>query len=101
MAEEDTSQPPPPLIALPEAPHMVSYVKLPILKKDEAANEIEVPFITAHQILARTRERKAKSTLLMAISDDHLARFHRIKDAKTLSAAIQTRFGGNVESKKM
>nr|GEX62347.1 hypothetical protein [Tanacetum cinerariifolium] len=34
-------------------------------------------------------------------ADEHLARFHRIKDAKTLWAAIKTRFGGNVESKKM
>nr|GEU78875.1 ribonuclease H-like domain-containing protein [Tanacetum cinerariifolium] len=30
----------------------------------------------------------------MAIPDEHLARFHGIKDAKTLWAAIKTRFGG-------
>nr|GEU43424.1 xylulose kinase-1 [Tanacetum cinerariifolium] len=71
------------------------------ITKDEASNEIEVPPVTAQQILARTRERKAKSTLFMTIPDEHLARFHRIKDAKTLWAAIKTRFGGNVESKKM
>nr|GEU44764.1 hypothetical protein [Tanacetum cinerariifolium] len=52
--------------------------------KDEAGNQIEVPPVTAHQILVRTRERKAKSTLLMAIPDEHLARFHKIKDANTL-----------------
>nr|GEV91393.1 hypothetical protein [Tanacetum cinerariifolium] len=99
MAREDTSQPPPPPIASTEAPQMVSSVKLPILNKDEAGNKVEVPLVTAQQILARTRERKAKSTLLMAISDEHLARFHRIKDAKTLWAAIKTRFSSNVESK--
>nr|GEU65175.1 ribonuclease H-like domain-containing protein [Tanacetum cinerariifolium] len=71
------------------------------MTKDEAGNEIEVPLVTTQQILARTRERKAKSTLLMAILDEHLARFYRIKDAKTLWAAIQSRFGGNAESKKM
>nr|GEW32973.1 hypothetical protein [Tanacetum cinerariifolium] len=60
---------------------------------DEAGNEIEVPPITVQQILARTKERKAKSTLLMAIPDEYLARFHGIKDAKTLWAAIKTRFG--------
>nr|GEV36402.1 integrase, catalytic region, zinc finger, CCHC-type, peptidase aspartic, catalytic [Tanacetum cinerariifolium] len=60
----------------------------------EASNEVEVPPVTAQQILARTRERKAKSTLLMAIPDEHLARFYRIKDAKTLWAAIKNRFGG-------
>nr|GFA08415.1 xylulose kinase-1 [Tanacetum cinerariifolium] len=68
---------------------------------DEAGNEVEVPPVTAQQILARTKERKAKSTLLMAILDKHLARFHGIKYAKTLWDAIKTRFGGNVESKKM
>nr|GEX62867.1 ribonuclease H-like domain-containing protein [Tanacetum cinerariifolium] len=64
------------------------------MTKDEAGNEVEVPPVTAEQILARTRERKAKITLLIAIPDEHLARFHRIKDAKTLWAAIKTRFGG-------
>nr|GEZ19447.1 putative Gag-polypeptide of LTR copia-type [Tanacetum cinerariifolium] len=87
---EDTSQPPPPPIASPEAsPDGVIFH----ITKDEAGNEIQVPPITAQQILARKRERKAKSTLLMAILDEHLTRFHRIKDAKTLWAAIQTRFG--------
>nr|GFB97368.1 xylulose kinase-1 [Tanacetum cinerariifolium] len=71
------------------------------MTKDEAGNEIEVPPVTTQQILARTRERKAKSTLLMAIPDEHLVRFYGIKDAKTLWAAIKTRFGGNTESKKM
>nr|GEX93514.1 ribonuclease H-like domain-containing protein [Tanacetum cinerariifolium] len=71
------------------------------MRKDKAGNEVDIPPITAHQILARTRERKAKSTLLMAIPDDHLARFHGIKDAKTLWVAIKTRFDGNDESKKM
>nr|GEU89814.1 hypothetical protein [Tanacetum cinerariifolium] len=61
--------------------------------KDKADNEVEVPPVTAHQILARTTERKAKSTLLMVIPDEHLTRFHRIKDAKTLWAAIKTKFG--------
>nr|GEU59696.1 hypothetical protein [Tanacetum cinerariifolium] len=75
-----------------------SVVQMP---KDEAGNEIKVIHVTAQQILARTKERKAKSTLLMAIPDEHLARFHGIKDTKTLWAAIKTRFCGNVESKKM
>nr|GEU45138.1 hypothetical protein [Tanacetum cinerariifolium] len=137
MEGKNTSQPLPPPIASTEAPHMVSSVKLPILKKgeyilwtmkmeqylahtdyallevilnansavqrtkDEVGNKVEVPPVTAQQILARTRERKAKRTLLMTILDEHLARFHGIKDAKTLWAAIKTRFGGNAESKKM
>ncbi|GJR47083.1 hypothetical protein Tco_1315186 [Tanacetum coccineum] len=44
---------------------------------------------------------KAKSTLLLAIPDEHLLKFHGIKDAKTLWEAIKARFGGNKELKKM
>nr|GEX97143.1 ribonuclease H-like domain-containing protein [Tanacetum cinerariifolium] len=71
------------------------------ITKDEAGNEIEVPPVTTQQLLARTRERKAKSTLLMVIPDEHLARFNGIQDAMTLWAAIKTKFSGNAESKKM
>nr|GEZ44261.1 ribonuclease H-like domain-containing protein [Tanacetum cinerariifolium] len=71
------------------------------MTKDEAGNEIKVPPVTTQQILARTLERKAKRTLIMAILDEHLTRFHGIKDAKTLWAAIKIRFGGNAESKKI
>nr|GEY83470.1 ribonuclease H-like domain-containing protein [Tanacetum cinerariifolium] len=99
MAEEDTSQPPQPPIASPEVPQMVSYVKLPNLKKGEYILwTVKMEQYLAHtdyalweQILARTKERKANSTLLMAIPDEHLARFHGIKDAKTLWAVIKTR----------
>ncbi|GJY13773.1 ribonuclease H-like domain-containing protein [Tanacetum coccineum] len=41
------------------------------------------------------------SILLLAILDEYQLRFHGIKDAKSLRAAIKSRFGGNVESKKM
>nr|GEX00534.1 ribonuclease H-like domain-containing protein [Tanacetum cinerariifolium] len=108
MAREDTSQPPPPPIASPEAHHMVSSVKLPILKKGEYILwAMKMKQYLAHtdyalweQILARTRERKAKSILLMDIPDEHLARFHGIKDTNTLwpfqmsTLLIKTRFGG-------
>ncbi|GJU09803.1 ribonuclease H-like domain-containing protein [Tanacetum coccineum] len=83
---------------------MVSTIKLPILKKvttDEIGVETEVPPKTTQALLARHRERKAKSILLLAIPDEYQLRFHAIKDAKTLWAAIKSRFGGNVESKKM
>nr|GEV93073.1 uncharacterized mitochondrial protein AtMg00810-like [Tanacetum cinerariifolium] len=108
MAGEDTIQPPPPPpIASPEAPQMVSSEVIlngnsaVQMTKDEVGNEIEVLLVTAQQILARTRERKAKSTLLMAIPDEHLARFYGIKDAKTLWATIQTIFGGNADSPRL
>ncbi|GJU92637.1 ribonuclease H-like domain-containing protein [Tanacetum coccineum] len=67
---------------------------------NENGVETEVPPKTAQALLQRQRERKAKSILLLAI-DEYQLRFHGIKDAKTLWAAIKNRFGGNVESKKM
>ncbi|GJZ62555.1 hypothetical protein Tco_0618692, partial [Tanacetum coccineum] len=124
-------------IALVESPHMVSTVKLPILKKgeytlwsmrmeqyltnidysllqvilngdgpiqvttNENGVETKVPPKTAQALLQRQRERKAKSIFLLAILDEYQLRFHGIKDAKSLWAAIKSRFGGNVESKKM
>nr|GEV93707.1 hypothetical protein [Tanacetum cinerariifolium] len=56
---------------------------------------------TKAQKLAMKNELKAKSTLLLTILDDHLLKFHSIKNAKSLWEAIKIRFGGNKESKKM
>ncbi|GKB85174.1 hypothetical protein Tco_0957446 [Tanacetum coccineum] len=63
--------------------------------------ETEVPLKTVQALLQRQRERKAKIILLLAIPDECQLRFHGIKDAKSLWAAIKSRFGGNVKSKKM
>ncbi|GJV80479.1 ribonuclease H-like domain-containing protein [Tanacetum coccineum] len=60
-----------------------------------------IPPKTAEQKLTIKNELKAKSTLLLAIPDEHLLKFYGIKDAKSLWEAIKTRFGGNKESKKM
>ncbi|GKA47056.1 hypothetical protein Tco_0739939, partial [Tanacetum coccineum] len=81
----------------PQASHTLSAIKLHILKK-----VIKVlPPKTAKEILARERERKARTTLLMALPEDHLAKFHKMTDAKEMLEAIKSRFGGNDESKKM
>ncbi|GJW70687.1 putative ribonuclease H-like domain-containing protein [Tanacetum coccineum] len=66
-----------------------------------ASAEGPIPLKTAEQKLVRKNESKAKSTLLLAIPDEHLLKFHGIKDAKTLWEAIKARFGGTKESKKM
>ncbi|GKA22332.1 ribonuclease H-like domain-containing protein [Tanacetum coccineum] len=60
-----------------------------------------LPPKTAEEILARERERKARTTLLMALPEDHLAKFHKMTIAKEMWEAIKSRFGGNNESKKM
>ncbi|GJS18748.1 hypothetical protein Tco_0413220 [Tanacetum coccineum] len=53
-----------------------------------------IPLKTTKQKLARKNELKAKSTLLLAIPDEHLLKFHGVKDAKTLWEAIKTRSKG-------
>ncbi|GJV80508.1 hypothetical protein Tco_1516378 [Tanacetum coccineum] len=60
-----------------------------------------LPPKTAEEILARERKRKARTTLLMALPEDHLAKFHKMTHAKEMWEAIKSRFYGNDESKKM
>ncbi|GJT09294.1 ribonuclease H-like domain-containing protein [Tanacetum coccineum] len=56
---------------------------------------------TAKQLAARRNQERVKSILLFAIPDEYLLKFHNVPDAKSLWAAIKSRFGGNEESKKM
>ncbi|GKA87550.1 ribonuclease H-like domain-containing protein, partial [Tanacetum coccineum] len=56
---------------------------------------------TAKQLVARRNQERVKSILLLAIADEYLLKFHNVVDAKSLWEAIKSRFGGNVESKKM
>nr|GFC39568.1 xylulose kinase-1 [Tanacetum cinerariifolium] len=60
-----------------------------------------LPPKTVEEVMAREKERKARTTLLMALPEDHLAKFHKMADAKETWEAIKSRFGGNDESKKM
>ncbi|GJT72551.1 hypothetical protein Tco_1031837 [Tanacetum coccineum] len=46
------------------------------------STEGPIPPKTAEQKLARKHELKAKSTLLLAIPDEHILKFHGIKDEK-------------------
>ncbi|GJZ23883.1 hypothetical protein Tco_0561342 [Tanacetum coccineum] len=50
--------------------------------------------------VAQTTTNDARSMLLMALPNEHLMTSNQYKDAKTLFAAIQTRFGGNKATKK-
>ncbi|GJS47182.1 putative ribonuclease H-like domain-containing protein [Tanacetum coccineum] len=90
-----------------ETTQTVSALKLPVLKTgDYDLWRMRMEQYLTHTDyalweLARKNELKAKSTLLLAIPDEHLLKFHGIKDAKTLWEAIKARFGGNKESKKM
>ncbi|GJY39142.1 hypothetical protein Tco_0425506, partial [Tanacetum coccineum] len=74
----------------------------PVSVTTDTSGQIKIlPPKTAEEIVARERERKARTTLLMAIPEDHLAKFHKMTDAKDMWNAIKSRFGGNDESKKM
>ncbi|GJY96250.1 ribonuclease H-like domain-containing protein [Tanacetum coccineum] len=56
---------------------------------------------TAKQLAATRNQERITSILLLAIPDEYLLKFHNVPDAKSLWAAIKSRFGGNKESKKM
>ncbi|GJV33489.1 hypothetical protein Tco_1393889 [Tanacetum coccineum] len=64
----------------------------PNIASASAGTEGPIPPKTAEQKLARKNEVKAKRTLLLAIPNEHLLKFYRIKDAKTLWVAIKARF---------
>ncbi|GJS55016.1 putative ribonuclease H-like domain-containing protein [Tanacetum coccineum] len=103
---DDNPPPPPPVTPTQQAPHTLSTIKLHILKKLQVSTDTNgqimvLPPKTAEEILARERERKARTTLIMSIPKDHLAKFHKMTDAKEMWEAIKSRFGGNDESKKM
>nr|GFC69019.1 ribonuclease H-like domain-containing protein [Tanacetum cinerariifolium] len=66
-----------------------------------ASAEGPIPSKTAEQNLARKNKLKSKSTLMLAIPNEHLLKFHACKDAKSLWEAIKNMFKGNKELKKM
>ncbi|GJS66165.1 putative ribonuclease H-like domain-containing protein [Tanacetum coccineum] len=73
----------------------------PVSITTDTSGQIKVlPPRTAEEIVARERERKARTTLLMALPEDHLAKFHKMTDAKEMWDAIKSRFGGNDESRE-
>nr|GEX82928.1 xylulose kinase-1 [Tanacetum cinerariifolium] len=47
-------------------------------------NDQGLPPKTAEEVVARKRETKAWTTLLMALPEDHLAKFHKMADAKEM-----------------
>ncbi|GJX90561.1 hypothetical protein Tco_0343887 [Tanacetum coccineum] len=59
------------------------------------------PPTTTEEKLARKNELKARGTLLMALPNEHQLKFNSYKSANSLMEAIEKRFGGNKESKKV
>ncbi|GJR80976.1 ribonuclease H-like domain-containing protein [Tanacetum coccineum] len=56
--------------------------------------------VTTEEKAQKKNDVKTRSMLLMALPNEHQLNFNQYKDAKTLFAAIQIRFGGNDATKK-
>nr|GEX27410.1 hypothetical protein [Tanacetum cinerariifolium] len=78
-------------------------IKLRLLEQSVAVDEDRTPVTstTDEQRLARKNELKACGTLFIALPDKHQLKFNIHKDFKTLIEAIEKRFGGNKETKKV
>ncbi|GJT44395.1 putative ribonuclease H-like domain-containing protein [Tanacetum coccineum] len=66
----------------------------------EGVEQVIAPTIV-EQRLARKNELKARDNLLMDLPNKHQLEFNIHKDAKSLMEAIEKRFGGNKETKKV
>ncbi|GJY57459.1 reverse transcriptase domain-containing protein [Tanacetum coccineum] len=72
-----------------------------VLKRKVGKTEQEYEPTTAEEKLDRKNEMKARATLLMALQNKDQLKFHSYQDAKLLMEAIEKRYGGNKESKKL
>ncbi|GJV05645.1 hypothetical protein Tco_1343301 [Tanacetum coccineum] len=98
-----------------ESAHGNTTAKLPILKLENGNSWVSVPQttqenetsvtkmlvpVTAKEKTNKKNDVKARSLLLMALPNEHQLTFSQYTDAKTMFAAIETRFGGNEATKK-
>nr|GFA92675.1 hypothetical protein [Tanacetum cinerariifolium] len=72
-----------------------------VLKKTVKTVEQTYEPTTAKEKLDRRNKMKAKGTLLMALPNKEQLKFHSYQDAKLLMEAIEKRYRGNKESKKV
>ncbi|GKA78514.1 putative ribonuclease H-like domain-containing protein [Tanacetum coccineum] len=98
-----------------ETTQTTTTAKLPILKQENGnsfkpvaqttnaegtSTTLILGPVTTEEKQQKKNDVKARSMLLMALPNEHLMTFNQYKDAQTLFAAIQTRFGGNEATKK-
>nr|GEX01618.1 hypothetical protein [Tanacetum cinerariifolium] len=98
-----------------ETAQTTTIAKLPILKQEngnsfipaaqttnahDTSNTLIPSPVTTKEKVQKKNDVKARSMLLMALPNEYIMTFNQYKDAKTLFAAIQTRFGGNKATKK-
>ncbi|GJZ69534.1 putative ribonuclease H-like domain-containing protein [Tanacetum coccineum] len=72
-----------------------------VLKRTVGETEKEYKPTTAEEKQDIRNEMNARGTLLMALPNKDQLKFHSYKDAKLLMEAIEKRYGGNKESKKV
>ncbi|GJV15776.1 hypothetical protein Tco_1361099 [Tanacetum coccineum] len=72
-----------------------------VLRRTVGTVEQEYEPTTAKEKQDRRNEMKARATLLMALPNKDQLKFHSYQDAKLLMEAIEKRYGGNKESKKV
>ncbi|GJR61546.1 putative ribonuclease H-like domain-containing protein [Tanacetum coccineum] len=75
--------------------------KLPILKLENgfSVTKMSIP-ATAEEKTNKKNDVEARSLLLMALTNEHQLTFSQYSDAKTMFAAIETRFGGKEATRK-
>ncbi|GJT86826.1 hypothetical protein Tco_1068543 [Tanacetum coccineum] len=98
-----------------EYAHSNTTAKLPILKLENGNSWVSIPQtaqengtsvtkmsvpVTAKERTNKKNDVKARSLLLMALPNEHQLTFSQYTDAKTMFAAIETRFGGVVISQE-
>ncbi|GJZ46023.1 putative ribonuclease H-like domain-containing protein, partial [Tanacetum coccineum] len=78
-----------------------SWVSVPQTAQENGTSvtKMSVP-VTAKEKTNKKNDVKARSLLLMALPNEHQLTFSQYTDAKTMFAAIETRFGGNEATKK-
>ncbi|GJT07127.1 retrovirus-related pol polyprotein from transposon TNT 1-94 [Tanacetum coccineum] len=72
----------------------------PIVTKTVDGKETIIPPTSVEEKAQRRVELKARSTLLMALPNEHQLKFNSYKDVKTLMQAIKNKIGGNTATKK-
>ncbi|GJU60578.1 putative ribonuclease H-like domain-containing protein [Tanacetum coccineum] len=72
-----------------------------VLKRTVGETKQEYEPTTAKEKQDRRNEIKARGTILMALPNKNQLKFHSYKYAKLLMEAIEKRYGGNKESKKL
>nr|GEU36105.1 ribonuclease H-like domain-containing protein [Tanacetum cinerariifolium] len=72
-----------------------------VLTKLVGSSEQTYEPTTAEEKQDKRNEMKARGTLLMALPNKDQLKFHSYQDAKLLMEAIEKRYGGNKESKKV